>query len=133
MKRQMKIGLALTGVAAAGIAYLWWRQSGISLALHGLPAGVSGVAEGKQLGQTRASCLECVEKHLGAAMVLIAETRDGWPHRLPAVGHLHEAEDESQAWPMLHDTIRAMRKDFQQNGVVPDFALLESIMTGLRG
>ena len=29
---------------------------------------------------TRPSCLECVEKHLGAAWVLLAEHRDGYPH-----------------------------------------------------
>ena len=52
---------------------------------------------------TRPSCLECVEKHLGAAWVLLAETRDGYPHRLRAIGHLHEAEDESQQWPELHN------------------------------
>lgn len=49
-----------------------------------------------ELPVTRPSCLECVEKHLGAAWVLLAEYRDGYPHRLRAIGHLHEAEDESQ-------------------------------------
>lgn len=35
----------------------------------------------------RASCLECVEKHLGAAMVLLSESQDGYPeHRLLATG-----------------------------------------------
>ncbi len=28
------------------------------------------------------------------------------PNRLRAMGHLFEAEDESQAWPDLHDAIR---------------------------
>mgnify|MGYP006304181587 CR=1 FL=1 len=31
---------------------------------------------------TRPSCIECVEKHLGAALVLLTETREGL--RLPA-------------------------------------------------
>lgn len=48
---------------------------------------------------TRTSCLECIEKHLGAAYVLLTETRDGYAHRLRAIGHLHEAEDESQEFP----------------------------------
>jgi hypothetical protein len=73
---------------------------------------------------TRPSCLECVEKHLGAAWVLIAEHRDGYPHRLRAIGHLHEAEDESQAWPERHNAIRAARKAYQQTGAMPDFAAL---------
>jgi len=81
---------------------------------------------------TRPSCLECVEKHLGAAWVLIAEHRDGYPHRLRATGHLHEAEDESQAWPELHDAIRAARKAYQQAGTVPEFAVLAQRMAALR-
>jgi hypothetical protein len=77
-----------------------------------------------QLPVTRPSCLECVEKHLGAAWVLLAEYRDGYPHRLRAIGHLHEAEDESQAWPELHLAIRQARKEFQQTGQMPDFVRL---------
>lgn len=81
---------------------------------------------------TRKSCFECVDKHLGAAIVLITETRDGYPHRLRAIGHLHEAEDESQAWPELHDAIREARKRFQQAGEVPNFAALEALSLRLR-
>jgi len=77
---------------------------------------------------TRPSCIECVEKHLGAAWVLIAEHRDGYPHRLRAIGHLHEAEDESQAWPELHDAIRAARKAYQQSGTMPEFAALATMV-----
>lgn len=76
---------------------------------------------------TRPSCLECVEKHLGAAWVLLTEYRDGYPHRLRAIGHLHEAEDESQAWPELHLAIRQARKEFQQTGQMPDFERLAEI------
>ena len=81
---------------------------------------------------TRPSCLECVEKHLGAAWVLIAEHRDGYPHRLRATGHLHEAEDESQAWPELHDAIRAARKAYQQTAAMPDFTALAQLVGALR-
>lgn len=77
---------------------------------------------------TRPSCLECVEKHLGAAWVLLAETRDGYPHRLRAIGHLHEAEDESQQWPELHIAIRDARKAYQRDGTVPDFAQLAEVL-----
>lgn len=52
----------------------------------------------------------------------MAEHRDGYPHRIRAIGHLHEAEDESQAWPLLHVAIREARKAYQQEGIVPDFA-----------
>jgi hypothetical protein len=78
----------------------------------------------------RPSCLECVEKHLGAAWVLIAEHQNGYPHRLLAIGHLHEAEEESQAWPELHDAIREVRKAYQRTGEVVDFDALAAIIAG---
>lgn len=81
---------------------------------------------------TRASCLECVEKHLGAALVLMAEHRDGYPHRLWATGHLHEAEDESQHWPELHHAFREARKNYQQRGETPDVYLFSRILRRMR-
>ena len=57
--------------------------------------------------------------HLGAAYVLLTETREGCAHRLRAIGHLHEAEDESQAWPDLHAAIRAARRAYQTDGTIP--------------
>jgi len=72
----------------------------------------------------RPSCLECVEKHLGAAMVILSEIHDGYAYRLQFIGHLHEAEDESQQWQPLHDLIRQSRKTYQQQGTVPDWELL---------
>jgi len=80
---------------------------------------------------TRPSCLECVEKHLGAAWVLLAEHRDGYAHRLRAIGHLFEAEDESQAWPELHAAIREARRAYQQTGKVPDFEALAAILASV--
>ena len=81
---------------------------------------------------TRPSCLECVEKHLGAAWVLLAEYRDGYPHRLRAIGHLHEAEDESQEWPELHDAIREARKAYQGNEQMPVWENLSLLVAALR-
>jgi hypothetical protein len=46
------------------------------------------------------------------------------PHRLLAIGHLCEAEDESQAWPDLHDAIRKARRAYQRAGTIPDFDAL---------
>jgi len=93
--------------------------------------GLSGLAEGTP---TRRSCLECVEKHLGAAYVLLTESNDGYAHRLRAVGHLHEAEDESQEWPRLHVAIREARKRYQNNkgGGMPDWEGLESLVAEVR-
>ena len=73
---------------------------------------------------SRDSCLDCVEKHLGAAMVLLGEVRDGYEYRLRIIGHLHEAEDESQEYNALHDAIREARKAWQEDGTVPDWEKL---------
>jgi hypothetical protein len=81
------------------------------------------------LPPSRPSCLECTEKHLGAAAVLIGEVGDGYTaHRMLAVGHLNEAADESQAFPALHVAIRESRKNYQTNGVVPDFQALSRLL-----
>lgn len=81
---------------------------------------------------TRASCAQCIEKHLGAAYVLLTETRDGYAHRLRAIGHLHEAEDESQAFRDLHATIRAARKAYQTDGTMPDWEALARAADAVR-
>jgi len=81
---------------------------------------------------TRASCLECVEKHLGAAYVLLTETRDGYAHRLRAIGHLHEAEDESQEFSTLHAAIREARKAYQTGGTIPDWEALAQAAEDVR-
>jgi hypothetical protein len=83
-------------------------------------------------GTTRPSCLECVEKHLGAAAVLLAEVRDGYAHRLLVIGHLHEAEDESQEWSALHDAIRDGRKAWQADGESPDWNRLGELVEEVR-
>ncbi|OFX01998.1 MAG: hypothetical protein A3E78_13345 [Alphaproteobacteria bacterium RIFCSPHIGHO2_12_FULL_63_12] len=80
------------------------------------------------------SCVECVEKHLGAARVLMAEVRDGYgSRRLLAVGHLHEAEDESQEWPGLHEAVRAARKGYQSEGIIPDWEALWALVVTAGG
>lgn len=73
---------------------------------------------GRELPPTRSSCVQCIEKHLGAACVLMSECRHGYPYRLRAIGHLFEAEDESQEWPELHAAIRRARKAYQVDGTI---------------
>jgi len=85
---------------------------------------------------TRPSCIHCVEKHVGAAFVLLTELNDlpddrhaepsNLSRRLRAIGHLFEAEDESQQWPDLHNAIREARRMYQAEGVVPDWDALAS-------
>jgi len=81
---------------------------------------------------SRPSCIECVEKHLGAAYVLLTEAREGYAYRLRAVGHLFEAEDESQEWPELHTAIRNARKAYQADGTMPDWEALGALVNELR-
>jgi len=91
---------------------------------------------------TRPSCIHCVEKHVGAAMVLLSELNDlpddeasrrqGFSRRLRAIGHLFEAEDESQEWPELHAAIRAARKAYQADGQMPGFVHLATLADDVR-
>jgi hypothetical protein len=45
-----------------------------------------------------------------------------YPHYLLAVGHLHEAEEEAQAWPDLAIAIRTARKKLQTTALVPEWS-----------
>ena len=109
---------------------------GASATSDGAPRGGNGAHSGDArpdgVPVTRASCLECIEKHVGAAYVLLTETRDGYAHRLRAIGHLHEAEDESQAWPDFHAAIRSARKAYQTNGAMPDWEALAQAAEAVR-
>jgi hypothetical protein len=73
---------------------------------------------------SRQSCIECVEKHIGAAFVIASEIHDGYAYRLRLIGHLHEAEDESQVYTELHNLIRQSRKEYQKDNKIPDWELL---------
>lgn len=77
---------------------------------------------------SRPSCIECVEKHLGAAYVLLTEAREGYAYRLRAVGHLFEAEDEAQEWPELHAAIREARNGYQAGEEMPDWKALDDML-----
>ncbi len=85
---------------------------------------------------TRPSCLERVHKHLRAAYVLLTEAREGYAHRLRAIGHLFESEDESQQWPDLHATIRQARQArqaYQTHGSMPDWEPIAKVAEAVRG
>ena len=79
----------------------------------------------------RASCIECVEKHVGAAVVLIGEVLNGYPHRVLAIGHLHEAEEESIDWPALRAAIRRARIRYQNYNVAPDWRRLTEMIQAI--
>jgi hypothetical protein len=51
---------------------------------------------------------------------------------LRAIGHLHEAEDESQEFPALHAAIRNARKAYQTDGTIPDWEALAQATEAVR-
>jgi hypothetical protein len=54
------------------------------------------------------------------------------PHRLRAIGHLFEAEDEPQEWPELHAAIREARKTYQGSGKLPNFEAMAAMVAKQR-
>lgn len=140
MTRDEKIGLAV----GIGGAFVLGAALGLLVAKKGElppepkpfptgPVAQPGLNGPPQLPPpSRPSCIECVDKHLGAAWVLLGECRDGYDHRLYAIGHLHEAESESQAFPELHVAIRDARKAYQQSGACPDFEHLAALAAAVR-
>jgi len=62
-----------------------------------------------------------------------ASRRQGFSRRLHAIGHLFEAEDESQQWPDLHNAIRQARKAYQAEGEMPNWDAPAQLLDNLRG
>lgn len=61
------------------------------------------------------------------AYVLLTEAREGYAYRLRVVGHIFEAEDESQEWPKLRGAIRDARTRYQAGEEMPDGQALEKM------
>lgn len=61
----------------------------------------------------RESCIECAAKHVGSALVLLSESRHGYPdHVILALGELEQAVQETELeHPALSEFIRSARKD----------------------
>lgn len=75
----------------------------------------------------RPTCLKCVLKHLGQALVLLEECRSGYPfHRYYVAGHMAEASSESiNLFPDIAQRIRDERKKFEEFDEDPDiFAIM---------
>ena len=54
-------------------------------------------------------------------------------HRLRAVGHLFEADDEAQEWPELHADIRDARTHYQAGEKMPDWETLDDMLPSASG
>ena len=90
---------------------------------------VAGYVEVMRLDAIRSTCMECVEKHLGAALVLMSEAESGYPeHKLLAIGHLHEAAEESaDVRPQLAALIRDIRKAYQRGEPVEFETIVDAL------
>lgn len=82
-----------------------------------------------RLDAVRSSCMECVEKHMGAALVLMGEAEAGYPeHKLLAIGHLHEAAEESaELRPQLSVLIRDIRKAYQRGEAIEFETIIDAL------
>jgi len=85
----------------------------------------------KKTGNTRTSCIACVQKHVGGAEVLITEMRDGYKYMTRAVGELYQAEDEAQDWQDLHNLIRESRINYQTKLIMPDWKVLNKMIVDI--
>ncbi len=70
-------------------------------------------------------------------MIWVTRARLTWPsrpisRRLRALGHLFEAEDESQQWPEHHTAIRRGRKAYQAADEMPDWEAFDVMLAELR-
>jgi hypothetical protein len=65
----------------------------------------------------RESCSNCAKKHLTQAIILLSESKKGYPkHRALALGHMAEAEDELiKEYPKQANKIRASRVKMEGN------------------
>ena len=94
----------------------------------------------------RDSCIYCVEKHVGKAMVLLDELLSNRPlhaehgtaeydariktelNHLGIIGNLQAATDEAEEWPELHDTLLAAEREYRYRGTVPDWKAISGMI-----
>ena len=65
----------------------------------------------------RDCCLSCCKKHIAQAIVLLCESKKGYPlHKWLALGHLAEAEDETSCkYPAFANRIRKARIEIEED------------------
>lgn len=90
----------------------------------------------------RETCLFCVSKHIGQAIVLMTEVPLGYPeHLFVAIGHLAEAETESVSqYPEFAQKIRKVRTalmgqegDFKHDSLMKLLKEARQIAEGVNG
>lgn len=89
------------------------------------------------------SCIFCVEKHVGRALILWEEslsaqdsgTAEGvgrvntYLNHIKIIGHLGNAYDESADYPELHEVLKKAERQYRYSGTVPPWA---DILTELK-
>ena len=94
----------------------------------------------------RDSCIYCVEKHVGKAMVLLDELLSNRPlhtehgtaeydariktelNHLGIIGNLQAATDEAEEWQELHDTLLSAEREYRYHGTVPDWEKISGMI-----
>ena len=94
----------------------------------------------------RDSCIYCVEKHVGKAMVLLDELLSNRPlhaehgsaeydariktelNHLGIIGNLQAATDEAEECPELHDTLLSAEREYRYHGIVPDWEKISGMI-----
>ena len=84
----------------------------------------------------RDSCIQCVEKHIGKALVLYKELLTAEEtnnvnvelNHLEIIGNLQAAADEAQQWPKLHGVIDAAEREYRYKGTGPDWERIATII-----
>ena len=66
-------------------------------------------------------------------MVILSEIHAGYAYHLRLIGHLHEAEEESQEWDSLFRLIRKARKRYQTDNIVPDWDIIANELVHVKG
>ena len=80
----------------------------------------------------RDSCIQCVEKHIGKALVLYEELLAATEtnnvnvelNHLEIIGNLQAATDEAEQWTELHNRIDTAEREYRYKGNGPDWVSL---------
>ena len=87
----------------------------------------------------RDSCIQCVEKHIGKALVLYKELLTSTEtnnvnvelNHLEIIGNLQAATDEAEQWPELYDAIDVAERGYRYKGEEPNWIeIAEKIKAG---
>ena len=98
----------------------------------------------------RDSCIYCVEKHVGKAMVLLDELLSNRPlhaehgtaeydariktelNHIGILGNLQAATDEAEEWQELHDTLLSAEREYRYHGTVPDWEKISGLIKNVK-